>query len=110
MRDTRMVTSTTVPSHVIIALFLVLNVFLSEARCDESWRTGFDEACAKTTDAMALSVGELKALIEKCDQLQKRIEENQDETVRKVFLKRLQMCKNLYVFVLESKRSEKTVK
>jgi hypothetical protein len=101
-----MVTSITVPKHLIIAVCLVLNLFLTEARCDESWRSGFDEACAKTTDAMALSRDELKALIEKCDRLQKIIE-TQDETVRKVYLKRLQMCKNLYVYVLDAKNSEK---
>jgi hypothetical protein len=108
MKDLPMVTRTTVPGHALIALFLVLNLFVSEARCDESWRTGFDETCAKTTSAMALSMDELKGLIEKCRQLQHIIEkQEQDETVRKVYLKRLQMCTNLYIFVLEAKQNEK---
>lgn len=101
-----MAARTILARHVVIALFLVLYVSVSEGRCEESWRTGFDDACAKTTDAMALSINELKSLIEKCEQLQKVIE-SQDETVRKVYLKRLQMCRNLYAFVLEAKRAEK---
>jgi hypothetical protein len=60
-------------------------------------------------DSMALSADELKALIGRCERLQKIIEQ-QDETVRKVYLKRLQMCKNLYAYVLEGKSGEKLQK
>ena len=52
---------------------------------------------------------ELKKLIERCDHLQKIINA-QDETVRKVFTKRLQLCKNLYVFVLDAKMQEQEQK
>jgi hypothetical protein len=55
---------------------------------------------------MMLSTGELSSLVEKCDRLQKIIE-TQDETVRKVFLKRLQMCRNLYIFALDFKKQQK---
>ena len=44
---------------------------------------------------MTLSVQELNALLEKCAALQKIIE-TQEESVRKVYLKRLQLCRNLY--------------
>lgn len=74
------------------------------AICGENvWRTEFDETCSKTTDSMMLSMDELTTLIQKCDRLQKAIEA-EDETVRKVYLKRLQMCKNLFVFVLDEKK------
>jgi len=76
---------------------------------EDSWRTDFDATCAQSNDAMALSKADLKKLIVECDRLQKIIEA-QDETVRKVFLKRLQLCKNLYVFVLESKMQEQQSK
>lgn len=76
---------------------------------DVAWRTDFDIACAQSNDAMALSIPELKKLIEQCDRLQ-RIIEVQEETIRKVFLKRLQLCKNLYVFVLESKTQDQKPK
>jgi hypothetical protein len=72
---------------------------------EEVWRADFDEVCAQSNGAMALPVSELKTLIEKCDRLYKVID-SQEETVRKVFLKRLQLCKNLYVFVLEAKMQE----
>ena len=76
---------------------------------EDTWRTDFDVACAQSNDAMSLSPSELKSQIERCDRLQKIIE-TEEETVRKVFLKRLQMCKNLYVFVLETKIMEQKPK
>ena len=76
---------------------------------EENWRATFDDLCAQSNEAMALSVGELNTLIEKCNKLQKVIE-TEDETVRKVYLKRLQLCKNLYVFVLETKMNEQQKK
>jgi hypothetical protein len=82
---------------------------LPAAYGEEAWRADFDAVCAQSNEAMALPVGELKTLIEKCDRLQKVIEV-QEETVRKVFLKRLQLCKNLYVFVLEAKMQEQKPK
>ena len=97
---------TTTLARMVPAVCLVLSVCLSKAYCVETWRTEFDDACAKTMDAMALSMDELKSLIGRCERLQKIVEQ-QDETVRKVYLKRLLMCKNLYAYVLEAKRDEK---
>lgn len=71
---------------------------------DPPWRTEFDETCANTSDAMALSVTELQVLITKCEKLQKAIEQL-DESTHKVFLKRILKCKNLYQFVLDTKKS-----
>ena len=88
--------------HLMLVGCLTLCIASHTAYGEDAWRTDFDAACAQSNDAMALSVNELKQLIEKCDQLQKVIDK-QEETVRKVFLKRLQLCRNLYVFVLESK-------
>jgi hypothetical protein len=86
-----------------------LLITLQTAFGEDTWRTDFDETCARTNDAMALSTSELNKLIERCDRLQKIIE-TEEETVRKVFLKRLQMCRNLYVFVQESKMQEQKPK
>lgn len=68
----------------------------------EVWRAEFDEVCAKTQDAMALSKEELQGFINRCDRLKPRIE-TLEETEKKVFLKRLKMCRDLYQYVLESK-------
>jgi len=51
---------------------------------------------------MTLSRDELTDLIGRCDRLKTRIEA-EDESTRKVYLRRLGMCRDLYRFVLESK-------
>jgi hypothetical protein len=94
---------------LILAGCVSLFISLPAAYGEGVWRTDFDATCAQSNEAMALSMPELKKLIERCDRLQKLIEA-EDETVRKVFLKRLQLCRNLYVFVLESKMQEKQPK
>ncbi|HEY6001550.1 MAG TPA: hypothetical protein VIV57_01670 [Anaeromyxobacter sp.] len=72
------------------------------ARADEGWRAEFEDICAKTQDAMALSAEELRSLVERSDALLP-ILERLPEPERKVFTKRLQACRNLYAFVLETK-------
>ena len=72
----------------------------------QNWRSEVDEICSKTQDAAALTSEELKQLIERCDKLKEQIE-TLDETQRKVFLKRLQMCRDLYMFMLEVKEKNK---
>lgn len=94
---------------LILTGCLSLFITMHAAYGEDAWRTDFDSTCAQSNDAMALSMPELKKLIEQCDRLQKIIDV-QEETIRKVFLKRLQMCKNLYVFVLEAKIQEQKPK
>ena len=94
---------------LILAGCVSLFITFQMAYGEEPWRTDFDATCAQSNDAMALSVPELKKLIEQCDRLQKIIE-TQEETIRKVYRKRLQLCKNLYVFVLETKMQEQIPK
>ncbi len=90
---------------LIVTGFFTLCFALPGASGGEDWRAAFDEACAQSNEAMVLSVKELNGLIEKCNRLEKIIE-TQEETVRKVYLKRLQMCRKLYIFVLETKMKE----
>jgi hypothetical protein len=54
---------------------------------------------------MSLSKEELKQLIERCDRLRQTVE-NQEETEKKVYLKRLRLCRELFAYVLESKEKE----
>jgi len=68
----------------------------------EGWKTEYDSVCSKTDVAMTLSEEELKALITRCDLLKPKIEAEEDST-RKVYLRRLQMCRELYKYVLDSK-------
>jgi hypothetical protein len=71
------------------------------AQAQDDWKAEFNDICAKTANPMSLSKAEIRSLIERCDKLKPRIEKL-DESTAKVYLKRLQMCKDLYVFVLES--------
>ena len=70
------------------------------------WKQEYADICAKTQNSMELSVAELKDRIERCDKLQKRINKLEGpgaNTERKIFTKRLKMCRELYQFALEYK-------
>jgi hypothetical protein len=74
----------------------------SVSLAQEEWKTEFDAVCSKTDVATTLSVEELKELIAGCDRLKPKIEA-EEESTRKVYLRRLQMCRDLYKYVLELK-------
>lgn len=69
---------------------------------EEGWKEKIMELCAKTDVAMTLTTGELKELIAGCEKLKPTIE-SLEETPRKVYRKRLQMCRDLFAYVLESR-------
>ena len=84
-----------------------LNTVYAQEQGD--WKQEYAEICDKTQNAMELSVAELKDRIERCDKLQERInklEGPQAETEKKVFTKRLKMCRELYGFALEYKEQK----
>jgi len=66
------------------------------------WRKEFEDICGKTQDAMALPSEALKGLVSRCDKLKPQIE-TLDESQRKVYSRRLQVCRDLYQFVLDSR-------
>jgi hypothetical protein len=68
----------------------------------QDWKKEFEDVCAKTQDAMALSAEELRGLVARCDRLKPRVE-RLDESQRKVYGRRLQVCRDLYQFVLDSR-------
>ena len=88
---------------------LFLTLLPVTSRSEESWRANFEQTCSKTSDAMTLSAAELNTLLERCGSLQKIIE-TQEESVRKVYLKRLQLCRNLYAYMVEYKQNEQASK
>ena len=79
--------------------------YCGTGHAQEDWKKELDEICSKTENAMAFSVEELRSLVDRCDALKPRIEKL-DEPQRKVTLKRLQMCRDLYAFVLEMKEKK----
>ena len=75
------------------------------AYSEEDWRKEFEEICSKTENAMTFSVEELKSLVDRCDALKSRIEKL-EEPQRKITLRRLQMCRDLYAFTFETKEKK----
>ena len=92
----------------IMALCLFIIVTLPQwGHCSgDDWKKEFEDICSKTEDSMTLTVTELKQLVERCDKLKPAIE-GLDESSRKVFRKRLKLCRDLYDFVLKTKEQEK---
>ncbi len=79
---------------------LLLLLLCRPAGGEEPWQVAFDQACSKSGESMTLSVDELRSLLDQCSALEKIIEK-QEPSVRKVYLKRLQLCRNLYAYMLE---------
>ncbi len=75
---------------------------LAAAYGADDWKKEFEDICGNTDESMKLSEGELKGLIARCDRLKPLIE-TLEETPRKIYLKKLQTCRGLLVFVLEAK-------
>lgn len=75
-------------------------------RAEDGWKAEFDNICAKTDVAMTLSKDELSERIVRCDRLKARIEA-EEESTRKVYLRRLRMCQDLYRYVLQSKGTDR---
>lgn len=72
------------------------------AETAEPWKAEFDRVCGQTDNAAEMSLDALKKAIQECDALKPRIEAL-EATPRKVYLKRLQMCRNLFAYLLEGK-------
>ena len=68
-------------------------------------RKEFDDVCSKTQDAMSFSTEQLAGLVQRCDALLPKIQKLND-TQKKVYLRRLEQCRGLYAYVLDSKKNE----
>jgi hypothetical protein len=89
---------------VLAAAVLGLGTAAAQAPAADGWRREFDEVCARTQDAMVLSTEELKSLVGRCDRLRPTLE-GLAESERKVWVKRLAGCRNLYAYVLEAREA-----
>jgi len=69
------------------------------------WKAEFDDICSRTDQALTLSQDEISVLIQRCDKLKPAIEQL-DESQKKVYLRRLQLCRNLFAFALDSLKSK----
>ena len=80
-------------------------LLLPAAAAEEGWKTEFESVCGATDNAMSLSTDDLRKALERCDRLKEQID-RLESSPRKVYLKRLQMCRDLFAYVLASKQRE----
>ncbi|HAS55613.1 MAG: hypothetical protein A2X56_12590 [Nitrospirae bacterium GWC2_57_13] len=71
------------------------------------WKAEFEAICAHTGNATELSKDEIKVLIDRCRKLEPALEKL-EATEKKVYKRRLQMCRELYEYVLKSKEAAET--
>ncbi len=102
-----------IPCAVAMAILLSVNPLLTGSPsfgpkislAQEGWKAEYESVCAKTDMAITLSAEELKERIAGCDRLKPKIEA-QEESTRKVYLRRLQMCRELYKYMLGTKEAK----
>ena len=83
--------------------------FPTGSYAQQDWKQEYTTVCAETQNATNLSSEVLRDYVERCDKLQERIkklEGPQAETEKKVFTKRLKMCRGLYRYALDYKSKE----
>jgi hypothetical protein len=69
----------------------------------QAFQHEFDDTCSRTQDAMLLTNDELKDLVRRCDALVPKLTKL-DETQRKVYKRRLEQCRGLFAYVLDTKK------
>lgn len=89
-----------------LSIPFMANMQLAPAYGAENWKDQLSAICSRTNEAMDLTTDELKSLVTGCDKL-KPVIESLEESPRKIYRKRLQMCRDLYAYVLEVKEQRK---
>lgn len=84
-------------------IFVLIMLNSGSIYAQDSWKAEFDDICSKTGIAITFTKEELKALVDRCDKLKPTIE-TLDESQKKVYLKRLKMCRDMFIFAIESKK------
>ena len=90
-------------AQIIVSCLIVLFTF--SMVYGESLQEEFDRLCIHTQDAESLSLEKLHELVAECDQLQKKIEESNDEK-KKLLLFRLKKCRDFLAYMIELKEME----
>lgn len=88
---------------VILILAYCAPLMAQEAAHEEAWKTEFNDLCGRTADSASMSKEELKKLIDRCDKLAPEIQKL-PESPRKLYTKRLKMCRDMYQYALETQK------
>ena len=68
---------------------------------EESWRDEYNSICGDSQEAVLLPREEINTLIDKCDKLLNKIKAA-DNPRKKIFIFRIEKCKNFYKFIADS--------
>ena len=96
-------------SSVLLLCFFHGGLIVSNpgsAYAQQDWKQEYSAVCADTQNVMLLTSEELKNQIDRCDKLLARIDGPdglKSASEKKVYGKRLKMCRDLYEFSLNHK-------
>ena len=82
---------------------------ITKIHAQDDWKEEYAAVCAKTQNAMNLTIPELKDYIEQCDKLLgiiNALEGPQAATEKKVYTRKVKMCRDLYEFALYHKEAK----
>lgn len=86
----------------LIPVFVLFCV-VPTALCAEPWKDEFDRLCGVTDQATTFSEDELKGLIQDCDRLMEKLK-GMEVPKKKLYLFRIKKCRNLFTFILDTKK------
>ena len=92
-----------------VSCVLLWGLSPAHAGQEKDWKEEYGAVCAETQGAVALSVEKLQEYIERCDKLQDRLDElngGNGSTEKKVYARRLKMCRDVYQYTLEYKNRD----
>jgi hypothetical protein len=89
-----------------VPLCLVLLIaFHSGGSSAETWKESFEAICAQTAEATSLSTEDVRELLQRSEELTRTIEKI-DDPHKKVYLFRLNKCRNFFKYILETRESK----
>ncbi len=84
----------------IVSALLLVSLQVSYCFAEDTWISEFEDICGRTEDSSGMNKEELKALIDRCDKLRPVIESS-DNPQKKIYLFRLDKCKNLFNYAIQ---------
>ena len=80
-----------------------------QAGQEADWKEEYGAVCSETQSAVSFSVEKLQEYIGRCEKLQGRLDElngSNGSTAKKVYSRRLKMCRDVYEYTLQYKSME----